>query len=575
MRAILLLAAWLVSAAALAQGERVVAIAQPETQVPEYPIPSSAAGQAADLLGRMVAGTPGLKLLDRGAMARIQAQIKEIVTNPLYDQKAIPDLGKIVPAGFLLATALTGVEVEGEFEENGAILDIEKGTVIAKLAVRLIAVETGQVLSGQAVEGQAPIKSVIYDRRRRKTRDSEGPGFEQVLGRAMLAALAKVDRTMLASLPGGGAPSGTVGRGPAASGSLASTIIETRGEGTTCQAARQAALKRAVEQVGQTYVSSKTQVRDMQFDYGRIVSAVEGLVKGVKELSSEQIAGGGCRVTAAVEVVEGKLHETLDAFVKDRLAMATFVKQDFANRSVAVLYSTRGMPEALARDSKPAEAAVDNVQKRLAELGFDVKLAAQLKADQTLKGGANDDDAAIGLAKAAQADAVVLLTLSAGRRRIDQGVQVVLASLLMKAYEPGTRRLFGTVDAKGQTVAAEGDFALAEGAARAAVDAAKDGVPELLKQVVAHFQSRGNTLLLAIDNAPAKVMEQVEDLLAANGIDYAVERQAEGQLVLKVQTAEDAAAFRARVRRLAQAAGIDIRASGMDGGRITFSGQGR
>ena len=95
----------------------------------------------------------------------------------------------------------------------------------------------------------------------------------------------------------------------------------------------------------------------------------------------------------------------------------------------------------------------------------------------------------------------------------------------------------------------------------------------MLFRSVAYF-SRGNTLLVTVEDAPEALQKGLEGLLNDNAIAYTVERQAGQTLVLKVTTSDDPSSFRTRLRKLAGDAGIKLAARSLEGSSMVFTGRG-
>lgn len=551
---ILGLLAFLLAGPALAQ--RTVGIGDLEVRPEGFPLPAAAKAEAADRLAAAFARRKDIKVVDRGAMRQVQKAISEIVLNPVYDDKAKLDLGAIVPAQTLVVAFISEVSFEGQVTETSSVVDLEDGVVHVDLAVRLVDVASGTVLGSQRAAGSQAAKGIVYSKKTGKTRDSEGMTMETALRRAIAAAIARVD-VQAFEFP---APaSGTVAGGSAPADGK-STEITVSADDVTCAGARQAGLRKAIEQVAGAVLQGRTEVKDMQFESGRIVQVAEGAIKRFQELGAETLAGGGCRMRLLVEVYEGRLADSLEAMLKDARAVAIFAKTDFANRSLAVVYATKGVAGALPPSHKGAEALIGGLRKRLIELGFDVKLL----------GPVDEGDAALGTAKA---DALIVAGMSAGQQTLDGGALSITASARITAFDVSNRRVFAEVEGRGRRLGPPGSFGETDTVARAAEEAGRDGADKVIMQAVAHFGKKGNTLLLTLRDATDKLQAGVEELLGSNGIDFAVEKQSGGTLVLKVTTGDDATTFRTRLRRLAEGAGLKIAAVGQEGSTLVFSGK--
>jgi hypothetical protein len=553
--ALILVAALGLAGEALAQ--RAIAVAEPESRLDAYPLSKPARGEAADQLAAIFAKVPGLKVVDRGALRQVEKAIAEIALNPVYDDRAKVELGAIVPANWLLVSFVSDVRVEGQYTETTNVLDIDKGALIVDLALRLVDISNGAIRGTQNLSGRVDVVNLVYSKKDKKTRDTESLSMDAALRRSIASAIRQVKAEGFdlggagtTREAGGGAPTG------------ATTTVQVAGDDLTCPSARQAGLRKAVEQVVGLAIHGRTDVKDMQFEGSRITQIAEGAIKGYQELGQEALAGGGCRVRLSVEVYEGRVADSVEAMVKDTRAVALFAKSDFAGRSLAVAYATRGISGAQPASSKAAETLVAELRRRFAEYGFDVKLAEASSAG---------DGAAI--AKAAKADAVVLATLSAGEQKMEGGAVAVTASALLSGFDASTGRVFGEAQGRGKRFGAPGTFGSQDAAANAATEAARDGAEQLVKRMIAHFAKRENVLLLTVEDADAKTQEGVEGLLSSNAIDFAIDRQSGTTLVLKITTPDDATAFRQRFRKLAGDAGLRLAATKLEGSTLVFSGK--
>ena len=543
-----------------ASAQRAIAVAEPESRLEAYPLSKPARGEAADQLAALFAKVPGLKVVDRGALRQVEKAIAEIALNPVYDDRAKVELGAIVPANLLLVSFVSDVRVEGQHTETTNVLDIDRGALIVDIALRLVDISNGAIRGTQNVSGRVDVTNLVYSKKDKKTRDTESLSMDAALRRAIASAITLVKAESFDLQGGPGATREAQGGVPATGG--ATSTVQVTGEDLTCATARQAGLRKAVEQVVGLAIQGRTDVKDMQFEGSRITQIAEGAIKGVQDLGQEMLAGGGCRVRLSVEVYEGRVADSVEAMVKDTRAVALFAKSDFAGRSLAVAYTTRGVSGALPASSKAVETLVAELRRRFAEYGFDVKLA---EAQSTGDGAA--------IAKAAKADAVVLATLNAGEQKMDGGAIAVTAKALLSGFDASTGRVFGEAQGRGKRFGAPGTFGSQDAAANAATEAARDGAEQLVKRMIAHFAKRENVLLLTIEDADAKTQEGVEGLLASNTIEFSIDRQGGTTLVLKITTPDDATAFRQRFRKLAGDAGLKLAATKLEGSTLVFSGK--
>ena len=307
---------------------------------------------------------------------------------------------------------------------------------------------------------------------------------------------------------------------------FAISVIST-GVGATCRAARQDAIRGAVEQVVGANLKSNTSVTDFQVDYDKIISSTDGLVSGYKELDVST-SGGQCTVVLKVEVNERSTKQVIDKYITNKTSMRTFNQTNFSNRSVMVLYSTRGLSDAVSKNNRASMSIIDDIQDKLRGYEFDVVLGEDLEGGSKIKleDDAIDDEAAIMIARMAKADAIVLVTLLAGVRPTPDGYNSIYSNAMIKAYDPTTKRLFANVNERSKTIGRKGSYGVADSISRAALKASQAAVPKLVKKIVQNLSTGSKKIVsITVQDVDPCAQDDIVDMLSSAGIDYKIDKQ--------------------------------------------------
>jgi hypothetical protein len=317
---------------------------------------------------------------------------------------------------------------------------------------------------------------------------------------------------------------------------LSAKYVTATGAGTTCNTAVNDALQNAVKQVAGAKIKSSSKVSMGELESDKIFSSTAGLVKNYKQIGKESEAGY-CEITIKANVVEGKVEEALDDYIKNKSSMRMFNKTNFKDRSVVVLYSTRGMKDAFQTGTDAVTELMDDIEGQLRNMAFDIKLSGDLPG---IAGKELDDNSAIAAAIDVGADAVVLATLTHSGHEKSGENAVIYSKVLIKAYEPSTKRLFANVNKRGRTmIMTNSDFAIRDGMGRGAIKVAKSAVPKLVKDIVNNLsQGSKKVIKVVIHDIPGNVQRKLRKAFKNNEIDFKVAKRSGKEVVLEIDTTD-------------------------------------
>ncbi|MBW2738472.1 MAG: hypothetical protein JRE64_06380 [Deltaproteobacteria bacterium] len=355
---------------------------------------------------------------------------------------------------------------------------------------------------------------------------------------------------------------------------FAKSVIST-GVGVTCRAAQQDAIRGAVEQVVGAKLKSNTSVTDFQVDYDKIISSTDGLVNGYKELDVST-GEGQCTVVLKVEVNEKSTKQVIDKYITNKTSMRTFNQTNFSNRSVMVLYSTRGLSDAVSKNNRAAMSIIDDIQDKLRGYEFDVILGEDIEGGSkiTLEDDAIDDEAAIMIARMAKADAIVLVTLLAGVRPTPDGYNSIYSNAMIKAYDPTTKRLFANVNERSKTIGRKGSYGVEDSISRAALKVSQAAVPELVKKIVQNLSTGSKKIVsITLQDVDPSTQDNIVDMLSSAGIYYKIDKQYGSIMKLSINTEMSATEFVKTFRQLYKQNGIFLKRKSTDGSHVVFSGK--
>ncbi|MBF0621562.1 MAG: hypothetical protein HQL54_06505 [Magnetococcales bacterium] len=345
------------------------------------------------------------------------------------------------------------------------------------------------------------------------------------------------------------------------------------GEGATKQAAINDAIRAAVEKALGAYVQADSKVSNGNLEYDRIISSSSGYVRDYTVLKEgHDPIEEAYKVKLQAEVDDVKLKSALDAFLNDTRFQKTFQKTSFDSRKVVVLYKRRST-EDLEYDSKGVQTVMDLIQDKLVGYGFRVFLQDQLSRikDLASDGMINENDA-IRVAQQEDGDAVVLVSIDAGKRRTSDGYYLIHSTLGMKAFDVTTGELFANVQDRGKTVSRGGEYGISDGVSRVAIKIGSAAAENLVKKIVERFSgARSKFITLIVRDVALDVQDRIEDLIMDLGWEYRIGRQAGSYLELEVFSESDPTSIRSEFRRQARRAGIALQSVGMKGSRIIFS----
>ena len=347
------------------------------------------------------------------------------------------------------------------------------------------------------------------------------------------------------------------------------------GEGRSRQEAINNGLRTAVEQALGTMMSSYTAVKDGKLLQDKITSASAGYVKNYDVLAEgKDPVSETYRVKLNVNIDDAKLKGSVEEFMKDPQAMATFTQTKFDDKKVVVVYMPRTGLD-LPYDSKAVQTIMDLIQDKLAGYAFRVFLPSELKR---IRGRSAemvvDEETAIDIARQEAGDAMVAVGFDAGKKPTEDGYQLLYVTLTIKAFDPTTGELFANVQDRDKTIARGGDYALQDGLAQAAIKVGPRTVDRLTAKIVERFSTvRQKFVVLILRNIGAKTQTKVEQILEDIGWKFKIARQTGKYLEVEIFSEADPTTVRKTFRDAVGKANLDLTAAEMAGSRVTFDGK--
>jgi len=347
------------------------------------------------------------------------------------------------------------------------------------------------------------------------------------------------------------------------------------GEGRSRQEAINNGLRTAVEQALGTMMSSYTAVKDGKLLQDKITSASAGYVKNYDVLAEgKDPVSETYRVKLNVNIDDAKLKGSVEEFMKDPQAMATFTQTKFDDKKVVVVYMPRTGLD-LPYDSKAVQTIMDLIQDKLAGYAFRVFLPSELKR---IRGRSAemvvDEETAIDIARQEAGDAMVAVGFDAGKKPTEDGYQLLYVTLTIKAFDPTTGELFANVQDRDKTIARGGDYALQDGLAQAAIKVGPRTVDRLTAKIVERFSTvRQKFVVLILRNIGAKTQTKVEQILEDIWWKFKIARQTGKYLEVEIFSEADPTTVRKTFRDAVGKANLDLTAAEMAGSRVTFDGK--
>lgn len=348
--------------------------------------------------------------------------------------------------------------------------------------------------------------------------------------------------------------------------------VEVTGYGSTFTAAKKDAVRAAVEQVMGVKMKSSSLVKEGMLEEDKIASSTDGLVNSFKVINKDRDEDGDFEVQLKVKInLESTGAKNIEAFIDDKKSMRMFTKENFNNRSVMVLYSNRGIKKALDEGEEAVQSLLDDIQDKLVDKSFDVKLKDSLSGMAQGAGNIDDKDA-LKFAKLANSDAVVLATITTSKRIKEDGFTMVKANVMVKAYDTSSERLFANVSQKSSTMISTSDGELFEGKTKAAKKAAKKLTKKLIKKIVERMSTGSSKfILLTFQSIDIDTQDSILDLFDDKGYEYKIEKQAGETMQVKLTSDQSASSFRRGFRKTLRKAGLKLKPIATQGSEITYT----
>jgi len=345
------------------------------------------------------------------------------------------------------------------------------------------------------------------------------------------------------------------------------------GYGTTFSSAKKDAIRNAVEQASGIKLKSKSLVLNGLLEEDKISSSTDGLISSYEIIDTKKDEDGDYEVKLKVLIDSDSTGmKNIEKFIEDKKSMRMFTKENFNNRSVMVLYSTRNMKQALDKDQEAAQAMIDDIQDALVEKSFDVKLKASLSDTVLSKTKGITDQDAIVYGKLANSDVVVLGTITVNIRIKEDGYSMVKAHAMLKAYDTTSGRLLANISEKASTMIETSGSAESEGYTKAAKKAANKSVNVLVKKLVERMSIGSNQFVfLTFKDTDIDTQDTILDLLEEKRMEFKVEKQYGDIMKVKINSDESASEFRRMFRKWLKQSKINLKPVMTQGSEIIYT----
>ncbi|RLA90603.1 MAG: hypothetical protein DRG20_03040 [Deltaproteobacteria bacterium] len=168
---------------------------------------------------------------------------------------------------------------------------------------------------------------------------------------------------------------------------------------------------------------------------------------------------------------------------------------------------------------------------------------------------------------------MVIVSFDAGKQSAQDGYYIIYATLTLKAYDATTGDLLANVQDRGKTITRGGEYGLADGVARVALQIGPRCVDRLTRKIVTRFSgSRIKFVVLIFRNVSPWEQDKIEDLLDKIGWRYRISRQTGSYMEIEIFSEADPTSVRKTVRKRLKTAGLSLIPAEMAGSRIIFEG---
>ena len=184
-----------------------------------------------------------------------------------------------------------------------------------------------------------------------------------------------------------------------------------------------------------------------------------------------------------------------------------------------------------------------------------------------------DEGDAITLARQEAADVAIIVSFDGTKTPTQDGYNIILVTLSLKAFDTTTGELFANVQESDKTISRGGDYLLNDGVARAAIKVGPRTVDHLVKKIVERFSTkRAKFVTLIFRNISIKNQNDVEKLLEEIGWRYRVARQTGKYIEIEIFSEADPTSVRGAMRQAINKNGLPLTPYEMIGSRVIFNG---
>jgi hypothetical protein len=174
------------------ESKKTVAVFPIENRVQKFKISSDVLADMTDKVIARLEGTSKFNIVEKSEMKKITKEAKEQIENSLYDMNAADKFGSMIGADTILFMYISGLDIEGEVDEVGSIVEITKGDIVVTLSGRFVDLLTGKVISNPSAQGRTTVRSLTYDLKKSKTLDTDGPNFAAAVKKSLDRAVQKL-----------------------------------------------------------------------------------------------------------------------------------------------------------------------------------------------------------------------------------------------------------------------------------------------------------------------------------------------------------------------------------------------
>jgi len=323
---------------------------------------------------------------------------------------------------------------------------------------------------------------------------------------------------------------------------LYAEYISITSNANNCKEATNNALRNAVEAVVGAKIQTRTEINNGKLQSDKIFSSTDGLVKNYEQIS-ENIEDGYCEVTLRVNVLENKIEEKIDDFIKSKSSMRMFNKTNFKDKTVMVFYTTRGMPGALESYSEAAQSILLNIKKQLNKYQFDVRVKEQVGMSKNI-----DISKLLEMSRISNADVILQVSLVSLVSRTADGYVKSYVRALIDMYDSTTGKFISSIEGKGRSFGKNSTMGIIMAQMSASEKASKDAMPKLVKQIISNLSVGSKQVIqVVIKNIPSRIQRKLRKALKNSDLEFKVAIRERDYVMLEFDTVDNLTDFEDKI----------------------------